>query len=154
MSDIQTISVLTPCYNEADNVDALYERVKAVFEGLGKYRYEHVFIDNASTDGTTDILRKLAARDRREAPVTLLPIAGRRVQQHHVEPVRTLLGNELLDSVLVGKRELDGAKSGVRGFAEALEERHLVEQERQIRGEPRHDSPSPGCPAGALVTLG
>ena len=65
MSDIQTISVLTPCYNEADNVDALYERVKAVFDGLGQYRYEHVFIDNASTDGTTDILRKLAARDRR-----------------------------------------------------------------------------------------
>ena len=65
MSDIQTISVLTPCYNEADNVEALYARVKAVFEGLGTYAYEHVFIDNASTDGTAGILRRLAAKDRR-----------------------------------------------------------------------------------------
>ena len=65
MSDIQTISVLTPCYNEADNVEALYERVKAVFDGLGAYAYEHVFIDNASTDGTAGILRRLAAKDRR-----------------------------------------------------------------------------------------
>jgi glycosyltransferase involved in cell wall biosynthesis len=65
MSDIQTISVLTPCYNEADNVEALYERVKAVFERLGTYAYEHVFIDNASVDGTVDILRTLAAKDRR-----------------------------------------------------------------------------------------
>jgi glycosyltransferase involved in cell wall biosynthesis len=65
MSDIQTISVLTPCYNEADNVEALYERVKAVFDGLGVYAYEHVFIDNASIDGTAGILRRLAAKDHR-----------------------------------------------------------------------------------------
>jgi glycosyltransferase involved in cell wall biosynthesis len=65
MSDIQTITVLTPCFNEADNVEALYERVKAVFDRLGGYAYEHVFIDNASIDGTADILRRLAARDRR-----------------------------------------------------------------------------------------
>jgi glycosyltransferase involved in cell wall biosynthesis len=65
MSDIQTISVLTPCFNEADNVEALYERVKAVFDRLGTYKHEHVFIDNASTDGTVDILRTLAAKDRR-----------------------------------------------------------------------------------------
>jgi polyisoprenyl-phosphate glycosyltransferase len=65
MSDIQTISVLTPCFNEADNVEALYGRVKTVFDRLGSYAYEHVFIDNASTDGTADILRRLAAADRR-----------------------------------------------------------------------------------------
>ena len=65
MSDIQTISVLTPCYNEADNVEALYERVKAVFDGLGVYAYEHVFIDNASIDGTGCILRRLAAKEHR-----------------------------------------------------------------------------------------
>jgi glycosyltransferase involved in cell wall biosynthesis len=65
MSDIQTISVLTPCYNEADNVEALYERVRAVFDGLGVYAYEHVFIDNASTDETACILRRLAAKDHR-----------------------------------------------------------------------------------------
>src|SRR5829696_3582291 len=64
MSDIRTITVLTPCYNEAENVHALYERVRAVFEPLADYRYEHLFIDNASTDATVAILRDLASRDR------------------------------------------------------------------------------------------
>jgi glycosyltransferase involved in cell wall biosynthesis len=55
---------MTPCYNEAGNVQALYERIRAVFERLDDYTYEHVIIDNASTDGTADILRGIAARDR------------------------------------------------------------------------------------------
>lgn len=65
MSEIPKITVLTPCYNEAENVRALYDRVRAVFEPLSDYRYEHVFIDNASTDDTVAILRDIAAGDRR-----------------------------------------------------------------------------------------
>jgi glycosyltransferase involved in cell wall biosynthesis len=64
MSDIRTITVLTPCYNEAENVRTLYERVRAVFQPLHDYAYEHVFIDNASTDDTVAILRDIAAHDR------------------------------------------------------------------------------------------
>ena len=63
-SDLPTITVLTPCYNEAENVQALYDRVRAVFAQLPQYRYEHVFIDNASTDDTVTILKGIAARDR------------------------------------------------------------------------------------------
>jgi glycosyltransferase involved in cell wall biosynthesis len=58
------VSVLTPCYNEEGNVEVLYERIRAVFDRLPEYSYEHVFIDNASIDGTAAILRRLAARDR------------------------------------------------------------------------------------------
>ena len=57
------LSVLTPCYNEALNVEAVYERTRAVFERLERYSYEHIFIDNASTDGTVSELRAIAARD-------------------------------------------------------------------------------------------
>ncbi len=58
------ISVVTPCYNEEGNVRELYEQIRAVFEPLqDKYRYEHIFIDNASKDGTVAELRKLAAAD-------------------------------------------------------------------------------------------
>jgi glycosyltransferase involved in cell wall biosynthesis len=60
---MKLISIVTPCYNEEANVEEVYERVKAVFEGLGKYRYEHIFIDNASTDNTVQELKKLAAKD-------------------------------------------------------------------------------------------
>ena len=64
MSDIPKITVLTPCYNEAENVRTLYERVRAVFQPLRDCTYEHLFIDNASTDATVAILREIAATDR------------------------------------------------------------------------------------------
>src|SRR3984893_1998438 len=64
MSEIRTVTVLTPCFNEAGNVRALYERVRALFQPLGEYTYEHVFIDNASTDETVSILRDIASRDK------------------------------------------------------------------------------------------
>ena len=60
---MKKISVVTPCFNEEANVEVLYGRVKAVFLKLGAYEYEHIFIDNASTDATQAILRKLAAAD-------------------------------------------------------------------------------------------
>ena len=60
----RTVTILTPCYNEEENVRALYETVKSVFAPLAEYRYEHLFIDNASTDGTVAVLRDLASRDR------------------------------------------------------------------------------------------
>lgn len=68
MSEMQTaepklISVVTPCYNEEENVRPLYEAVKKVFAGLPQYRYEHIFIDNASKDRTAAILRQIAAED-------------------------------------------------------------------------------------------
>ena len=58
------ISVLSACYNEEGNVHECYEQVKKVFAEIGTYRYEHIFIDNASKDGTVAILREIAAKDK------------------------------------------------------------------------------------------
>lgn len=57
------ISIVTPCYNEEENVEELYRQVKAQFDLLPQYRYEHIFIDNASQDRTVLILKRLAAED-------------------------------------------------------------------------------------------
>lgn len=58
------ISVMTPCYNEQENVEDLYSQVKSIFENqLSDYNYEHVFIDNCSKDRTVEILKKLAHQD-------------------------------------------------------------------------------------------
>jgi glycosyltransferase involved in cell wall biosynthesis len=59
------LTVLTPCYNEEGNVRIVYSRVKAAMATVPNCDYEHLFIDNASTDGTVAILRELAAADRR-----------------------------------------------------------------------------------------
>ena len=58
------ISIVTPCYNEEGNVRELYNQVKQQFDALTDYTYEHIFIDNASKDGTVDILRELAKSDK------------------------------------------------------------------------------------------
>jgi glycosyltransferase involved in cell wall biosynthesis len=58
------ISVVSGCYNEEENVRECYAQVKKVFADLGTYRYEHIFIDNASKDKTVAILREIAAADK------------------------------------------------------------------------------------------
>src|ERR1700760_3831155 len=58
------ISVVSGCYNEEENVRECYEQVKKVFQEIGRYRYEHIFIDNASKDRTVAILREIAAQDK------------------------------------------------------------------------------------------
>ena len=60
---MKTISVVTPCFNEEGNVREVYERVRSLMLSLGKYRYEHIFIDNASRDTTFSVLSKIAASD-------------------------------------------------------------------------------------------
>lgn len=59
------ISIMTPCYNEEGNLRDLYTRVVKVMDGLTQYDFEWIIIDNASTDGSREILRELATTDSR-----------------------------------------------------------------------------------------
>lgn len=58
------ISVMTPCYNEEGNIVNIYRAVKEQFDKLSQYTYEHIFIDNYSTDHSREILRGLAEKDK------------------------------------------------------------------------------------------
>lgn len=58
------ISIVTPVYNESDNVVELHKRVAEVMKSL-PYDYEHLCIDNCSTDNTVDILKSIASEDPR-----------------------------------------------------------------------------------------
>jgi glycosyltransferase involved in cell wall biosynthesis len=59
------ISIVTPCYDEENNVEELYIQVKKVFNDiLPQYQYEHIFIDNDSKDSTVEILKKIASEDK------------------------------------------------------------------------------------------
>lgn len=57
------ISIVCPCFNEQDNVENLHGRIREVFATLPKYRYEIIFIDNASTDATVAKIKALIASD-------------------------------------------------------------------------------------------
>ncbi|MEZ3444693.1 MAG: glycosyltransferase family 2 protein [Lachnospiraceae bacterium] len=57
------ISIMTPCFNEEGNIRNIYNAVKEQFNKLPQYTYEHIFIDNCSTDNSRVILRELSKED-------------------------------------------------------------------------------------------
>ena len=63
---MKKISIVTPCFNEEENIEPLSDLVRDLFKGsLSNYDYEHIFIDNCSTDKTVSVLRKLAEKDKK-----------------------------------------------------------------------------------------
>lgn len=70
------VSVVVPFYNEEENVPLLAERVAAVFQSLPDYRYECVFVNDGSTDGTRAVLESLQSRDERIRPIHLVHNSG------------------------------------------------------------------------------
>lgn len=64
MKQRRLISIVTPCYNEEENIDELFQRIATVMAPLN-YDYEHIYIDNASTDNTVKKIKNIAARDKR-----------------------------------------------------------------------------------------
>jgi glycosyltransferase involved in cell wall biosynthesis len=59
------ISILTPCYNEQENVVHIHKAVAKIFEQLPMYDYEHVFIDNNSSDATVSLLKEIAKQNHK-----------------------------------------------------------------------------------------
>lgn len=58
------ISIVTPVYNEEDNIDFYYTRIKAAIAPLqDHYDFEIVLTDNASIDNTFALIRALAEKD-------------------------------------------------------------------------------------------
>lgn len=59
------ITIVSPCFNESENIVELYKRIKSSIDVLTQYEFEILFIDNASTDGTVEILKELIELDAR-----------------------------------------------------------------------------------------
>lgn len=56
------ISIVTPCYNEEDNISELISQVRKVMSTLD-YPYEHILIDNRSTDSTWEKIKSESQSD-------------------------------------------------------------------------------------------
>lgn len=56
------ISIVTPCYNEEDNICELISQVRKVMSGID-YSYEHILVDNRSTDSTWDKIKTESKND-------------------------------------------------------------------------------------------
>ena len=60
---MKKISIVTPTFNEKDNIELLCQKIKEEFLKIN-YNYEHIVIDNNSNDGTISILRKICENDK------------------------------------------------------------------------------------------
>jgi len=63
-----TFTLIAPVYNEKDCLEELYRRIRETMD-VGGEPWEMVLVDDGSTDGSTDIIRKLGEQDRRIRPV-------------------------------------------------------------------------------------
>jgi polyisoprenyl-phosphate glycosyltransferase len=67
-TQIPTISIVAPCFNEAATLPEFYRRVKEAMQTQAE-TWELVLVDDGSQDGTADILRQLARQDEHIRPV-------------------------------------------------------------------------------------
>lgn len=62
---MKKISIVSGCFNEEDNIDILYARIKkTIFELRENYEFEIIFIDNSSEDRSQEMLRAIASSDQ------------------------------------------------------------------------------------------
>ncbi|MDR0673043.1 MAG: glycosyltransferase family 2 protein [Zoogloeaceae bacterium] len=113
---MKLISIITPCYNEEENILPLVERIRAVFAALPQYRYEHVFIDNASTDSSVEKIKALAATDPR-----IKLIVNSRNFGHIRSPVHALMQVDG-DAIIAMASDLQDPPELIPEFLEKWEE--------------------------------
>lgn len=73
-----TYSIVVPIYNENENIPELYRRICEVMESTHE-PWELVLVDDGSTDGSTDLIRALAQKDKHVRPVIFARNFGHQV---------------------------------------------------------------------------
>jgi dolichol-phosphate mannosyltransferase len=63
-----TFTIIAPIFNELENIPELYPRLRDVMDQTGE-PWELILVDDGSTDGSTEVMRKLADNDPRVRPV-------------------------------------------------------------------------------------
>lgn len=64
-SDSRRLSIVVPCFNEAQGLDAFFDRLELILHQLQPYDHEIICIDDGSSDNTLDVLRRHANRNSR-----------------------------------------------------------------------------------------
>jgi polyisoprenyl-phosphate glycosyltransferase len=126
---VKLISIVTPCYNEEENVEELHSQIVQAMSAFPDYEFEHIYIDNASTDKTVDILRVLAASDPR-----VKVIVNSRNFGHIRSPYYGLL-NAYGDAVISMASDLQDPPNLIGDFINKWEEGYKVVMGVKSRSE-------------------
>ncbi len=114
------VSVVTPCFNEAENIEEVYKQTKEVFDKLEKYDYEHIFIDNASTDSTVDLLKSIAKKDKNVKIIVNARNFG------HIRSPYYAMGQATGDAVIEMASDLQEPPYLIPEFIKKWEEGHVM----------------------------
>ena len=106
------LSVITPVYNESDNIEPLLTRLVPVLERCAA-SFEIIFIDDGSTDDTLKLLRAANHTDSRIRTLSLSRNFGHQERLRLLR--RCLRGHELEDGRMagaLGRRHAHGPPGG------------------------------------------
>ena len=62
---VQNLSIIIPSYNEEENINEIYERIKKTLMDINIDNFEIIFIENGSTDKSLEILKKINHNDKK-----------------------------------------------------------------------------------------
>jgi len=113
------ISIVTPCFNEEENVEELYDQIRTVMTNID-YEYEHIFIDNASNDETVKKIRALVEKDKH-----VKAIVNTRNFGHIRSPYHGLLQAEG-DAVIILASDLQDPPERIPDFIKKWEEGYKI----------------------------
>lgn len=68
---MKTISILVPCFNEAQSLELLHKEIVRVISTLEDYRWEILFVNDGSRDNTMEVIKGLREKDSRISYVDL-----------------------------------------------------------------------------------
>ncbi len=96
------LSIITPAFNEASNLEAMRERLTAVLASAVGHDWEWLVVDDHSADGTFDVISRLSQADPRIRGVRLTPNSGSHTAVacglHHVQgDAAVMLAGDLQD---------------------------------------------------------
>lgn len=117
---MKKISIVSPCYNEEENIVDFYNQVKAELDKFSQYEYEFIVIDNASKDNTASLLKEIAKKDK-----NVKVIVNARNFGHIRSPYHAILQAEG-DAVILMASDLQDPPSLIGEFVKKWEEGYQV----------------------------
>lgn len=75
----KSVSIVVPCFNEAEVINPMLDRLGAVCDGLEGYDCEIILVDDGSKDATPALLKRAARRDPRVKVITFARNFGHQI---------------------------------------------------------------------------
>ncbi|MBI2433935.1 MAG: glycosyltransferase family 2 protein, partial [Candidatus Hydrogenedentes bacterium] len=128
----KTLSLVVPCFNEADVLPEFLARVRNVAQGLRGWQCEFLFVDDGSQDATPDLLTQEAAKDPRVRVIRLSRNFG------HQRAISAGTDFCTGDAIVITDADLQDPPELIPDILRKLEEGHdivhMVRSDRRVDG--------------------